>query len=341
MAQLPELKVAFSDFWKDFDPFQNVVAESLSLHFDWKLVSCPEELPDLLFVSLFGEKWKNYSCPRVLVAGENISSDTRHFDASLTFDPPSETNYYLPLYRFRSEYVGVFQPRRLTKDEWLEKKSIAAVFSNPKARFRNSVYFRFRETFNADSGGKAFNNVGGPVPNKKEFLERYKFSLAFENTAWSGYTTEKLLEAYAFQTVPIYWGDPQVTKTFNPKAFLRITNWGNLPKVEETLGHLLNDFEAYREMYEQPLFYNNQEPEFLKPQNVGQFIIKVLNRGVVRRRRRTADFDLHLWGTRWRVKQISEKYKILRHLLVYILALDYPLVKLKSLLRPLLKRRVN
>lgn len=341
MPSLPKLKVAFSDFWKDFDPLHNIIADSLSCEFAWQLVSLPEEQPDLVFVSLFGSRWREFSCPRILVAGENISSDLRHFDAGLTFDPPSETNYYLPLYRYRSEYNEIFQPRTLSRSDWLQKKSIAAVFSNPKARFRNEVYFRFREKFQADSGGKAFNTVGGPVQSKNKFLEDYKFSLAFENTAWSGYTTEKILEAYAYKTVPIYWGDPTISKTFNSKSFIWITGSGNLPVVEETLERLLNDFDAYREVYEQPLFIGNQEPEFLKPKPIGQFILRVLTRGVIRTQKKVTDYHLHLWGSRWRVKQISEKHKILRNILVYIVSLDYPLEKLKTLLRPLLRRRSN
>ena len=51
-----------------------------------------------------------------------------------------------------------------------------------------------------DSGGRAFNNIGGPIPAgspaKLDFLRAYKFNLAFENASLPGYTTEKIVEAY-------------------------------------------------------------------------------------------------------------------------------------------------
>ena len=51
----------------------------------------------------------------------------------------------------------------------------------------------------------------------------YKFNLCFENTTSSGnlsYITEKISNAYWYNTVPIYAGSENVTKWFNPKSFI-------------------------------------------------------------------------------------------------------------------------
>merc|ERR1712014_409495 len=74
---------------------------------------------------------------------------------------------------------------------------------------------------------------GGPVKDKLAFLRGYRFNVAFENASHPGYCTEKLLHAFAAGCVPIYWGDPRVSRyrdssgpsdsveaDFNPKALI-------------------------------------------------------------------------------------------------------------------------
>lgn len=77
-----------------------------------------------------------------------------------------------------------------------------------------------------DSGGKYKNNIGKPVENKRDFQMTHKFVIAFENTSTRGYTTEKIIGAYAAGAVPIYWGDPDVAMTFNTKSFINCNEYG-------------------------------------------------------------------------------------------------------------------
>ena len=78
-----------------------------------------------------------------------------------------------------------------------------------------------------DSGGRHLNNIGGPVDDKLEFQKDYKFSIAFENSAFPGYLTEKLPEAVIAQTLPIYWGDKLVHRDFNTARFLNYPDFGS------------------------------------------------------------------------------------------------------------------
>ena len=327
-----KLKVAFSDFWKDFDSRNNFLAEALSTQFDWEV----SDSPDVLICSLFGENWASYSCPRILFVGENIQSDLSHFDASLTFEPSSKTNYYLPLYRFYGVYRDVFKPRRLSRTALEQKKSIAAVFSNAKQRLRNQVYFRFAKKFGADSGGRAFNTVGGPVPDKAAFVQNYKFSLAFENTSWPGYTTEKLLEAYGYGTVPIYWGDPQVESYFNPRAFLHLRSLKDLGALETKIEQMMDDIDQYQRVYEEPLFPGNREPEFLRAETVGKFLKQAVERGVVRKiKRKVSPFRIYLWERRWKTKQLMWG----RQLLNVLFVLYFPFFSAKAWLKKVRMKR--
>jgi hypothetical protein len=97
---------------------------------------------------------------------------------------------------------------------------------------RNPV---FKELFEAlskykrvNSGGRWMNNVGGPVADKMTFDRRHKFSIACENSASPGYTTEKLVQAFAAKTIPIYWGDPLVSRVFNTKAFINVNDFASV-----------------------------------------------------------------------------------------------------------------
>ena len=109
-----------------------------------------------------------------------------------------------------------------------------------------------------DSGGKWKNNVGGPVSNKLEFDCKHKFSICFENSCQSGYTTEKLVDGFAAQTIPIYWGDPDVGRVYNKKAFICVQDYDSLDDVVNEVKRLDNDDKAYMEMLRQPALVSEE-----------------------------------------------------------------------------------
>ena len=50
------------------------------------------------------------------------------------------------------------------------------------------------------------NRYKGVSQNKDETLQKYTFSICFENSDYNGYITEKLPQAMMGGTVPLYWG---------------------------------------------------------------------------------------------------------------------------------------
>lgn len=78
------------------------------------------------------------------------------------------------------------------------------------------------------SGGRLYNNVGGAVADKLDFISRYKFNIAFENSAYDGYTTEKIVEPFSVNTLPLYWGNPLVKRDFNENAFVDISSFSSI-----------------------------------------------------------------------------------------------------------------
>ncbi len=52
--------------------------------------------------------------------------------------------------------------------------------------------------------------------NKQEILKKYNFVLAFENSNFPGYITEKIIDAFKAGTVPLYWGGGKLLQEIFP-----------------------------------------------------------------------------------------------------------------------------
>jgi alpha(1,3/1,4) fucosyltransferase len=76
---------------------------------------------------------------------------------------------------------------------------------------------------------------------KTAYLRKFKFTIAFENSRRAGYATEKLFDAFAADTVPIYWGDPELHNIVNKDAVIWVDGdwerdvmpWLRLPEARE------------------------------------------------------------------------------------------------------------
>ncbi|ASM73186.1 MULTISPECIES: hypothetical protein [Roseobacteraceae] len=63
-----------------------------------------------------------------------------------------------------------------------------------------------------------------PFEHKHEGLAPFRFSVVIENVRAGGYFSEKLVDALLCETVPIYWGAPDVTEYFNADAMIICTS---------------------------------------------------------------------------------------------------------------------
>lgn len=60
----------------------------------------------------------------------------------------------------------------------------------------------------------------GPCADKHELLSRYKFTIAYENTAYHGYVTEKVIDAIVSSSIPVYLGAPDITAQLPVGTFI-------------------------------------------------------------------------------------------------------------------------
>lgn len=244
---MKRLKVNFVDFWDGFVPQKSFIYELLSLHYELYLV----EQPDYLFFSCFGNENVRYvSCIKIFFTGENMSPDFNECDYAMAFDHITFGDRYLrlPLFYTFSSFEQLKQRTCLkrTQEELLNRKFCSYVVSNKNGDIiRNRFYKLLNEYKKIDCGGQLYNNVGGPVANKLNFISEYKFNISFENSKVYGYTTEKLMESFVSETLPIYWGNPLVGQDFNIKSFINVHDFNSLEDAVDYVIKVDNDENLY------------------------------------------------------------------------------------------------
>lgn len=263
------IKVNFTDFWHGnstsellTNPFYVLLSRNYQLELSVK--------PDFLFYSCFGKKFLKYDCTRVFYTGENVRPNFDQCDYAFSFDYlDTERNYRLPLYHLYgySEKLGnkgqnVPDPSR--------QKFCNFVYSNKKASGRIEFLRKLMHYKTVDCGGKIMNNIGGRVGNKLDFLRGYKFTIAFENSSYPGYTTEKIAEALLANTIPIYWGNPLVARDFNPDGFINCHDFNNFDEVIDHVIRVDKDDDLYRKYISAPAFTNRVDNEFVNAKNLSK-----------------------------------------------------------------------
>jgi hypothetical protein len=142
------------------------------------------------------------------------------------------------------------------------------VVSNGKARERIDLFHRLNRCRPVDSGGRVLNNVGGPVRDKLAFMLPYRFALAYENSCFPGYTTEKLAEALVCGCIPVYWGNPLVGRDFNPEAMVCRHDFRSDEEMIERILAIDRDARLHRQYLAAPVFPGDRLPEDADPARV-------------------------------------------------------------------------
>jgi len=265
--QKPKLKVAQTDFWPGFPYDDNYLLETIRKRYDLILTN---QNPDILLYSCYGKDYLNYSCHRIQFITENIRPDFTASDFAFGFDYLNDKRFYrLPLYFFyllgHTEKLLSPVSRDKAISIWKSKnKFCCMVVSNGLAKTRIQFFHELSKYKQVDSGGKYLNNTGGPVKDKMSFIKDYRFVIAFENSSFPGYTTEKILEPLMADTIPVYWGNPMIEKDFNRKRIIISEKADQFNEVIEHIKSIDQNENLAVEMLQQPIFCNNRIPDFLK-----------------------------------------------------------------------------
>jgi hypothetical protein len=254
----PVLRIDFADFWPGFDKTHNFFHDLLAKRYEVRIT----RHPDLVIYSRYGKDHRAYGCRRLMVNWENRPWSFSECDFAITSDHVDHPDHF----RFPLFAVAVPDDGPPSIDDpaavLASKTGFASiVVSNPRGATRNAMLDLMNGYREVASGGRYRNNVGGPVADKFAFQRRYKFSLAFENSSYPGYTTEKVVHALEADTVPIYWGNPLVHRDLNADRFLSFHDHGSLEALMDRVVEIDQDDAAYCEMLAQPWFLDGVTPD--------------------------------------------------------------------------------
>lgn len=276
----PDLKVYFTDFWEGFDKSDNFFTKILSK--DFNVIVIPEN-PDILIYTCYNSReFLNYDCIRIFYTQEmGALPKYKECDFSLSFE------YWKDLRNLRMPNYLLYNihPDQLKKDHEKIKKLVerrtkfcSRVVTNPGTKMRNDFFHRLSQYKKVDSGGRHLNNIGRIIKNKLEFISEYKFNLCFENSQHIGYTSEKLVEAMASNTIPIYWGDPLIRFEFNTKSFFNYNDYSTEDDlIEDIIEHDRNP-DKYFEKLLIPWFEDDVPNQFFDHQRIRKFLYDIIMR---------------------------------------------------------------
>lgn len=240
-------KINFCDQYDDFNPQGFALFKFLVEKFGVILSNDPE----YLIVGPYGFEHLKHNCVKIFWTGESIVPDFNLFDYAIGFDHLEFGDRYIrvPLYPFRKEFVDFRNLDALPRDEDLLNRDFCSfVVSNGSGDPIRADFFRFLCKYKmVSSGGRYLNNIGSPVADKSLFTRRHKFTIAFENAQASGYVTEKIMDAFAAWTIPIYWGAPDVETDFNPQSFIWVKDRSSFRNAIEEIEFLDKNDNFYLE----------------------------------------------------------------------------------------------
>ncbi|PLS02231.1 glycosyltransferase family 10 domain-containing protein [Neobacillus cucumis] len=276
----PKIKINFTDFWRGrrFDKNSNFFTNLLRTKYDITI----SDDPDYLIYSCFGREHLKYDCVKIFYTGENRQPNLNECDYAIGFNyPPSnDRSIRFPLYFLYTQDYMLAKNKHLISDSEIERKVLFCnfIYSNGSAHRNRELFFDLLSKYKTvDSGGKIRNNLGYRVDDKLQFQKNYKFSIAFENSTSEGYTTEKIIQAFAAQTIPIYWGNPSIAKEFNPKAFINCHDFDSFEDVVKRIIEIDKDKQLFSQMLKEPIYSADVNPDEIGEKQLLEFLSSIFD----------------------------------------------------------------
>lgn len=308
------IRIGFLGFWSHFVKEDFIGTVALRRNYDVEIVPDAKDADYVFYSVMDDEHW--FLPPekiKIFYTGENLCPDFNACDYAIGFEWLNYgeryirlPNYYgTPYYRgqtakFEQRYQEILtdeELRNLARD----RKFCSLVVSNGDGNpIRRQLFEALSQYKQVESGGRWLNNIGGPVEDKIAFESEHKFSIACENSSHPGYTTEKIVEAFAARTIPIYWGDPDICKVFNPKAFINVMDYPSIDAVVKRVEELDKDEEAYIAMLREPALLN---PEGYSIEHQIDLMTDFMQHIVEQPLDKAQRYNREFWGQRYRDRE--------------------------------------
>lgn len=294
---MKNIKLWFTDFYEGFEPTDNYFFSLLSRNYS---IDLNQQDPDYIIYSCHGNEFLNYNCIRIYYTGENLVPDFNLCDYAIGFHFIELDGRYLRYPNFAlledqiKQLESVESPR---KGIFSTKKHFCNfIYANSKADPKRDQFFNLLNDYKKVAApGSHLNNMKIDVGernssdwmfSKIDFQSSCKFTIAFENSSSSGYTTEKIMHAFIANTIPIYWGNPEIHKDFNAKAFINCHDYKNFDEVVQRVKEIDQNEELYSSILAEPAFQKNKIPEQFSEEILLRFITSILEKDPEKARKR-------------------------------------------------------
>lgn len=266
------IKIYVTNFWGNFNLSDNFLKYIFDICFSsWEEVYEVGQA-DIIITSVFPHTRSPYPEKTIAIIWENIRPDYRFYRFSLSsdFDNYGGRNIRCPLWyaeikwsseckRVNTSGGGAHGIEPLVTLEYLmtprlnfqkRRKFCSFIAGNPESHRMLSV-----EALNAIAPVDIYGPISGKIETRSKYvvLEDYVFNLCFENSIFPGYYTEKLLQAWAAGTIPLYFSERYVEEDFNTKAFINKSNYKNLNDFINDVSRLYSDDLAMAKIWREPL----------------------------------------------------------------------------------------
>ena len=126
-------------------------------------------------------------------------------------------------------------------------------------------------------GGRCNNNIHRKVKKKIEFLSKYKFSIAMENSKGDGYISEKIVDSFLAGTIPIYYGDFIIDEYINPKTYILIKGEKDVEEKIEYIKKIDNDNQLYFNILKENPIIDEKFINKIDKKEIGEFLFNIFN----------------------------------------------------------------
>ncbi len=262
---LPTLRVYFTDFWKAFDVNTHILPRALRRHFH---LVFDDKDPEVCFYSSFGFSHLRYQKSLlVFYTPENVIPDFNVCDYAISSNKMTLGNRHLHLplclTDLTDEDIALMHP---VTPEMTHRKFCSFIYSNessgPGSLLRKELCLKLMEYKHVDCPGRVLHNMDAPElaarggntigwqRSKRNFLRKYKFNIAFENSSAPGYITEKLIDCFLGNTVPIYWGSDGDIEPFSRDTLILANDYDSLDSLVKRVVELDENDKLYLRMLE-------------------------------------------------------------------------------------------
>lgn len=192
-------------------------------------------------------------------------------------------------YKFNNPYY--FEDINLNKKSFEHKKLLTNISGNKYSRHEKELYserlkvIQYFEKNNSDEfdfygvgwNNKNYRNYKGMVDNKIEVYQNYKFALSLENMIHTnGYITEKILDCFKAEIVPIYLGPDNIESYIPSNTFI---NYSNFETVEQLVKYLseMTENEYYKYIENIVNYKNSQKISVFSSRAFSEYILNLIN----------------------------------------------------------------